>query len=323
LSIVLPDDPALIRAVRGRLQASYRDALLLPDGAVPDGLAAMVRLKKRTRFIYALKTPEDYDEPLVDTVLATMAGVGQPSVVKYALVPTPALFDRVARWRYRAVEVERERARLRERGDPGLRSELAGAELEGALHSQHRPLFFADVRIAASTGAAAELVARAVRGESAQENRLAERRLHRRGRLAPYLRRLHAGRANPLPGIRRGVLSSSELAGLWHLPSPFLSGVPLERNPVPRPPAPLGIARVRDPDQALGVDGEGMLALRAGDKFSNLALLGRPGAGKTSVMLRSALADARDPNAALIVLSSPASTRRPTGRSARRCGGST
>jgi hypothetical protein len=302
LSIVLPDDASLIRAVRGRLEATYRDVLVIPDGELPADLAAVVRLKKRSRFIHALKTPDAYDEPLADAVLGTMAGMAEASVVQYALVPAPVLFDRVARWRFRAVEVERERARMRQTGDPGLRSELVEAELERALHSQHRPLFFADIRVAAHTRAAAQLVARAVRGESAQENRLVERRLHRRGRLGLYLRRVREGRPNPLPGIRRGVLSSSELAGLWHLPSPFLSGVPLGRNPVPRLPAPPGIARVSDASCALGADGDGLLALRDADKFSNLALLGRPGAGKTSVMLRSALADAADPNCALIIL---------------------
>lgn len=302
LSLVVPDVAALVRAVRGRLEATYRDVLVIPETTLPSDLGAVVRLKKRAAFIHALKTPDAYDEPLADAVLGTMAGVGEGSVVQYALVPTPALFDRVARWRYRAVEVSRERARLRETGDPGLRSELAEAEMEGALHSQHRPLFFADIRIAAQTRDGAALIARAVRGESAQENRLVERRLHRLARLSLYLDRVRSGRPNPLPGLRRGVLSSSELAGLWHLPSPFLSGVPLERNPVPRLPAPPGIARVRDPASALGSDGAGLLALRDADKFSNLALLGRPGAGKTSVMLRSALADAADPNCALIIL---------------------
>ncbi len=42
----------------------------------------------------------------------------------------------------------------------------------------------------------------------------------RAGARSLYLSRLRRGVGNPLPGWRRGVLSSIELAGLWQLPSP-------------------------------------------------------------------------------------------------------
>ena len=107
LSLVLPDDESLVRAVRARLCATYRDLLVLPGADLAYEIAAVVRLKKRARFIHALKIPDAYDEPFADAVLGTMAGLREASVVQYALVPAPALFDRVARWRFRAVEVER------------------------------------------------------------------------------------------------------------------------------------------------------------------------------------------------------------------------
>ena len=250
LAIVLPDDEALTNAVRGRLLATYRDLLLQrwDDAPIPAG--ALVRLKKRARFITRLRTPEDYDAPLVDAVLSSMAELSEPVCVQFALTPTPALFDRVSRWRFRAEESSRERARMREGGDPGLRSGVVGAELAGGLFVQHRPLFFADLRVAADTPAAARLVARALRGESGQENRLVERSVRLRGDL--YRRRLAAGIGNPLPGLRRGVLSSPELAGLWHLPSPFLDVVRVERNPVPRVPAPPSVRRVENPSSRSG-----------------------------------------------------------------------
>ena len=102
--------------------------------------------------------------------------------------------------------------------------------------------------------------------------------------------------------MRRGVVSSSELTGLWHLPSPFLDVVRVQRNPVPRVPAPPSVRRTEDPLQALGRDAHGLVCLHDHDKYANLALLGRPGGGKTSVMLRSALADAQDRDCALIIL---------------------
>ena len=170
-----PTRRALVQAVRGRLLATYRDVLLQPWDGQPVPGPALVRLKKREPFITRLRTPEDYAAPLVDAVLAAMAELAEPVLVQLALTPTPALFDRVSRWRFRAEEHARERARLREGGDPGLRSEVVGAELEGGLHVQHRPLFFCDLRVAAATLDGARLVARALRGESAQENRLVER----------------------------------------------------------------------------------------------------------------------------------------------------
>ena len=231
-----------MQAVRGRLLATYRDVLLAPWDDQPVPGPALVRLKKREPFITRLRTPEDYAAPLVDAVLAAMAELAEPVLVQLALTPTPALFDRVSRWRFRAEEHARERARLREGGDPGLRSEVVGAELEGGLHVQHRPLFFCDLRVAAATlgrGAAGRAGA-ARRVGAGEPARRAHRPRARRRSTAP---RLEAGAGNPLPGVRRGVISSSELTGLWHLPSPFLDVVRVARNPVPRVPAPPAVRR--------------------------------------------------------------------------------
>lgn len=298
LGLALPDDAALVAAVRGRLQAAFRDLIVERDPDRPPGPAAVVRLKKRRPFTLALLTPEREQRGAVDPVLATMTHLAGASVVQLALVPTPAAFERVARRLFES----RERGGTDRGGRWRKASELLEAELEGGLRVQHRGLFFADVRVGAASLAEARVVARTVRGETAQENRLMERTMHARGRLGLYRGRIARAAPNPLPDPVRGVLSSAELAGLWQLPSPFLHGVRLARSPVPRVPAPPEIRRVADPRQALGRDPDGFVALNAADRYGNLALLGRPGGGKTSVMLRSAMADMADPNCALIIL---------------------
>ena len=202
-------------------------------------LRAVVRLKKRRSFTTRLATPERYDSSLVDSLVATMVACGEPCTVQYALTPTFAWFDRFARWLFRSEERELERARVGAEGaDPGIRSEVAQQELEGGLEVQHRPLFFADLRVSAPSYAACRRVAGTLRGESGSENRLVERRtILRRGL---YARRIARAVGNPLPSWSRAVLSSSEVAGLWHLPSPFLKGVRIERSSVPRVPGAAG-----------------------------------------------------------------------------------
>ena len=188
-----------------------------------------------------------------------MVGCGEPCTVQYALTPTPASFDRFARWLFRREERQLEQARVSaEGGDPGIRSEVAQQELEGGLEVQHRPLFFADLRVAAPSYAAAggsrarSAASRAPRTGSSSAARPSAAGCTRAGSRRAV--------GNPLPSWSRGVISSSELAGLWHLPSPFLKGVRIERSSVPRVPAPPeiltaapGTALVRD-ERGLGRD---------------------------------------------------------------------
>jgi Replication-relaxation len=300
LYIAVPDEPGMAAALDGRLIACYRDSRLVADEPELSWLRAVVRLKKRRSFTTRLATPERYDASLASSLAATMAAVGEPCTVQYALTPTFAAFDRFARWLFRSAERELERARVGAEGaDPGIRSEVAQQELEGGLEVQHRPLFFCDIRVAAPSYRGCRRVAGTLRGESGAENRLVERRVL--VRRAAYARRIAGGLANPLPSWSRGVLSSSELAGLWHLPSPFLKGVRIERSSLPRVPAPPAVPRPPE-DGALMRDERGPIGIHPADMRMNAALIGGQGTGKTSVICRSIAADAADPNCALIVL---------------------
>jgi Replication-relaxation len=298
--LACPDEPGLAEALDGRLVACYRDTRLVKGQGEPSSLGQVIRLKKRRSFTTRLETPDRYDQSLVDGLVATMSAAGEPCRIQYALTPAPASFDRFARWLFRSAERQLEQARVRaEGGDPGVRSEVAQQELEGGLELQHRPLFFAELRVSAPTYATARRVAGAIRGGSSGENRLVERRIVLRRRL--YVGRMAGALGNPLPSWSRGVVSSSEFAGLWHLPSPFVKGVRIERSSVPRVPAPPEIRRV-PAELALVRDERGFVAIADLDKRMNVMLLGAQGTGKTSVMCRGIAADVVDPDCAVIVL---------------------
>ena len=69
----------------------------------------------------------------MDAALTQLGALDErPLALQYVLTPAPALFERLSRL-FRASEARLERARLRERGDPGLRSGVAAQELKGAL----------------------------------------------------------------------------------------------------------------------------------------------------------------------------------------------
>ena len=287
-----------VKAIEGSLLSCYRDAKLVPDDTPPPDATSVFRLKKRVHFVRALRTPEEERPTNVDSVLRQMASSGEGAVLQFALVPSLLLFDRYSRRRYRHHEqslenpfVETERPR---------HSEVVAAELRSGLHVQHRPLFFTDIRIAAATPASCQAIAGVVRGEAVGENRLVVRHMHPWARGPLYLRRIHAGVGNPIPSWRRGVLSCTELANLWHLPSPGLRTVRVERSPVPRIPAPPEISR--EPSYALARDERGLVGIRPEDKSDGLGLIGGQKTGKTSLLCRTVQVDAHDPDCALIVL---------------------
>jgi hypothetical protein len=296
MSIVCPD--YLAEAVAGTFSACYRDSRLVLGGALPPA-SRVVRLKKHNNLVRALGQMDDEAHKLMDSLLAQMTALESPAVVQFACTPTPALFDRYRRWRYAEFERRAERGHvLVDARVPGLRSFGLGQELEGGLRVLHRPLFFTDIRVAGPTMRAATSVAGTLRGESAAENRLAIRNVQLRTAL--YLGRIAAGTANPIPGWRRGVVSSVELAAMWHLPSPALKGARMPRLTTPRLLAPSEVSRA--PEHALMRDERGPVGVLPEDKTDGLGLIGGQKTGKTSVLCRTVRADALDKSCAMVVL---------------------
>jgi hypothetical protein len=298
LTVVCPEE--LAERIEGSLLGCYPDSRLMkgPQGLPP--VRRVIRLKKRFAFVRALRGSEAARGDVVDAVLNQMAQLGENAVLQYALVPTPALFDRWARRRFAAEERASEAVRVEDPASPGLRSEVLSRELEGGLRVQHHPLFFGELRAAAETYRGCEAVAGIVRGSTAGENRLVERYMRPFARSRLYLWRLRAGVANPIPGWRLGVYSSDELAALWRLPSPGLKSVRIARSPLPRMPAPPEVTRAGE--HALARDEHGPVGILPEDKTDGLGLIGGQKTGKTSVLCRTVRADALDDDCAVVVL---------------------
>jgi hypothetical protein len=299
LSIVCPE--ALIESMEGSLLACYPDSRLVRDQDGLPPIASVIRLKKRNGFVWALRPPpEEEGRNFIDAVLIQMTSVPGTAVVQYALTPTPSMFDRHARRRFRSNERRGQKAYVLDPSAPGLRSMVIGEELKGGLIVQHRPLFFADIRVAAGSYEVCRAIAGTIRGMSAGENRLVERRMRRWARGPLYLARMRVGIGNPCPGWRRGVLSSTEVSGMWQLPSPGLKTARVVRAALPRIVAPPEICR--DPALALARDERGPVGIRPEDKSDGLGLIGGQKTGKTSLLCRTVRADALDRDCAVVVL---------------------
>jgi hypothetical protein len=297
MGIVCPVDK--LDAFAAAMRGCYPDSRLTASDPVA-GIERVIRLKKRFLFVQPLACPEEYDGSVADIVFNQMANTGQEAIVQYVLTPSPGAFDRWSRGRYKARERRSAQARAVNPADPGLQSELLASELRGGLFVQHHTLFFAEVRVGAPTLAAARDVAAALRGTSVGVNRLVERRMRPLGRGPLYRARTEAAAGNPVPSWRHGVLSSAEIAGLWHLPSPGLTSVRVHRSSIPRAIAPPEISR--DARTAIARDEHGSLGVRREDKSDGLGLIGGQKTGKTSLLCRTVKVDAEDEQCALIVL---------------------
>jgi hypothetical protein len=231
-----------VPAIAGPLEDLYPDVRLIERSGRPGWAAAVVRLKKRRSHVLSLQTTRDYEHSFSESLAALMAslrrqqhrpagalprtGRGPPPGAAAAKAPrTPAQPRRPPR-------PARPRDRLRGRGQ--------GAQ--GQLETQHRSLLYFDLRVA---GEHAEAVAPTA-GSFSQlrsENELVMRTMRLRRRL--YARRLERALPNPLPLLRSGILSTSELATLWQLPGARAKLAPIARSPLRRAWRPPRSAAIR------------------------------------------------------------------------------
>ncbi len=263
----------------------------------------LLRLKKRSDFIARVRAPErlELEEPSMNRLLTAMSAGGSSATVQIALTPAPATFERWARHAF--LDRERRMARGRERrlGRAGTRSQVEDAELRGGLDVQHRPLFFADLRVLADSREACEQIASELRAEGA-ENRLVERGTGvRQGLLGLYGHRVARGEGNPIPSMRRGVLASTELSLLWQLPSLDYATVPFARAAVPVAPAPPAVLRPQSGPGALR-DALGPVSIHPEMRRQNTAVPGTVEQGKTSYLVATVAEDLQRERCAVIVL---------------------
>ena len=225
--------------------------------------------------------------------------------------------------------------------DAGLRSVLNQGEMSDASRAANSALFWFEAQVAAPTGEDANRIAAALiarRGENRLQRRrmILRQDLYRRrfpDAYPPLLPAFGWGNFNHLA-------SAVELTHLLTLPTARMKAVPVRRLTIPRLPAPPEIARtdeltVRTADGDGTADADrkpwlppaggqasngrptfnplpftpypvassdvGPVFLHPEDRKYGTLVIGGQGSGKTAAMLRLALNDVRDPNAAVII----------------------
>jgi hypothetical protein len=301
LAVTCPQ--GLERMVETALQAAYQNCRVQHAGNAVGPPSSILRLKKHAEFIKRVKVLDHFEherEPPVNRLITTMAACGQSAYVQLAITPTPAFFERLAKRMYKRHEAHLSRER-REHLITLDRSMVEDAELRGGLDVQHRPLFFADLRVIGPSRAVCERIASELRAEGA-ENRLIERGTAvRHGLLGLYDRRVQRGEGNPLPSFHKGVFASTELAALWHAPSIDYATVPFARSGLPLAPAPPGVFRPPDGHGTLR-DALGPVSIHVDLRRQNTAVPGTVEQGKSSYLVATIAEDLRRDRCAVIVL---------------------
>lgn len=288
-------------------QAALRDAYpgcrLVPAPVAIAAAPCVLRVKKHAAFTRRAKRLDRFAHersPQVNGLITAMAACARPAFVQLALTPAPALFESHAKRAYK--RHENRLSRVRKLRLPPLDPSLVErAELVGGLEVQHRPLFFADVRVVAGSREVCEQIAAQLRAGAA-ENRLVERGTAiRQGLLGLYTRRVLRGEGNPIPAFRRGVLATAELACFWHVPSLDYATVPFARSAVPVAPAPPAIARAPAGAGTLR-DRFGPVSIHPAMRRQNTAVPGTVEQGKSSYLVATVAEDLRRERCAVIVL---------------------
>jgi len=289
--------------VQAALRTAYPNCRLTAERQLVGLAPSVLRLKKHAEFIKRAKVLDRFEherEPRMNRLMTVLGASGSEAFVQVAMTPTPASFERHAKRLFK-----RHEDRLsRERHDHLVmrdRSLVEDIELRGGLDVQHRPLFFADLRVIASSRDRCEQIASELRAEEA-ENRLVERGTTvRHGLFGLYSRRVRRGEGNPLPSFHKGVFASTELAAVWHLPSIDYSAVPFARGVLPVAPAPPAILRPADGVGTLR-DALGPVSIHPAMRKQNTAVPGTVEQGKSSYLVATVAEDLQREHCCVIVL---------------------
>jgi TraM recognition site of TraD and TraG len=286
----------LVATIAGPLEDLYPDVRLIEDSGRPGWAAALVRLKKRRSHVLSLQTLRNYEHSFTESLVALLDGLNANTTVQLVLTPAPTLIHSRARRLLKRRERRLQYADRRDRGELGVDSVVESKELKGALETQHRSLCYFELRVAGEDRTAVRRVAGSF-SQLRSENELVRREMRLRRGL--YARRVERALPNPLPGLWRGILSTSELATLWQLPRARAKLARLHRSTMRRAVGPPEICR--DPDRQLLADDHGPVGIHADDRKYGIAFMGGQGGGKTSGMARQIAVDARDHNCASVV----------------------
>jgi hypothetical protein len=284
-------------AIRGPLEDLYPDVELQGVEGQPSWTQCVVRLKKRASFELSIQTTRNFEHAFSESLVAMLSTLDDELAVQLVLTPAPDVIHRRARRLLKSRERALQHADKGDPGELGIDSVIEAKELKGALELQHRSLLCFDLRVCGHDPAAVRRVA-GLFSQLRSENELVPRQTRLRRRL--YARRVRLASPNPLPGWRRGVLSTSELPTLWQLPRARVKHARLIRATVRRAIAPPEVQR--DHTRMLLRDERGPVSIAPDDRKYGHALIGGQGGGKSSVMARHFANNARDENCAALLI---------------------
>lgn len=284
-------------AIRGPLEDLYPDVELIEVTGHPTWANGVVRLKKTRSFVLSIQTTRNYEHAFCESLAALMGTADRELTVQLVLTPAPDFVHRRARRLLKRRERALQHADTRDRGELGIDSVVEAKELKGALELQHRSLVYFDLRVAGTDRTAVRRVA-GLFTQLRSENELVRREMRVRRTL--YGTRISNAAPNPLPSLRAGVLSTSELPTLWQLPRARAKHARLLRSTVRRATAPPQIHR--ENERVLLRDERGAVSLASTDRKYGHALIGGQGGGKSSVMARHFANDTGDHNRAVILI---------------------
>jgi hypothetical protein len=284
-------------AIRGPLEDLYPDVDLIQVDGQPSWSDTVMRLKKRRSFVLSIQTTRNYEHAFTESLVALLSAHERETTVQLVLTPAPRFVHRRARRLLKRRERSLQHADNRDPGELGIDSVVEAKELKGALELQHRSLLYSDLRVSGSDRTTVRRAA-GLFSQLRSENDLRPRQMYLRRRI--YARRIELALPNPLPGLRAGVLSTSELATLWQLPRARVKHPRLLRATVRRAIAPPEVERASD--RMLLQDERGPVSIGPGDRKYGHALIGGQGGGKSSVMARHFANDVRDGRRAVVLI---------------------
>ena len=224
VSIVCPD--TLADAVARTVSSCYRDSRLLPGATLPP-LQRLVRLKKRNNLVHALRGTDDESHGRMDSLLAQDDGARESGSPPVRLRPRPCALRSLpplSLCRLRTAGGAGSCARpTRECPAPSTASTSPGYVRSDSGRSWKADSGCCTDRCSSPTSASPLRASGRVRPSRVRWATNQPRRTGSRFATSVlgsgiYLRRLKAGIANPVPAWRRGVISSVELAAMWHVP---------------------------------------------------------------------------------------------------------
>lgn len=285
--------PALV----GPLEDLYPDVELRPVAGRPAWTQYIVRLKKRRPFVLSLQTTRNYEHAFAESLVALLGAETSEVTVQLVLCPAPIFMHARARRLLKRRERGLNASDRRDPAEPGVGSVVEAKELKGALETQHRSLVYFDLRVCGHDPFAVRRAA-GLASQLRSENELVLREM--RFRRTFYAKRIETALPNPLPGLRTGLLSTSELPTLWQLPRARVKHARLSRATVRRAVAPPEIER--DTKRRLLEDERGAVSIGRADRKYGHALIGGQGGGKSSVLARHFLNDTNDPGRRVVLI---------------------